>query len=284
MFKGGGESGCRNSSPLFYETKGIHMKLFDQKFAVVDLSLMIREDLPGTWPGHHAYTHESWKFFTSEQEPYATNYFCLDEHYGTHCDAPPHFIPPPDSGIALSGEAGTHYGDRLSLPQMMGKLLVIDARSLQKDGRNGISPWITQEFIQQWEGDNREAGPGDIVVFQTGFDAYYVPGEDGKKYVQYPVADRCSPGWASPSVDAISYLYERGVKCMGIDAASMGAVHDGVPSHQFGLYRDIIYIEGLANLEKVPHIGAYFMFLPIKLGNSTGCPGRAVALVEDASR
>ena len=256
------------------------MKLFDQEYSVVDLSLTIREDLPGTWPGQRPYIHESWKYFNSPDEPYATNYFGLDEHYGTHCDAPTHFIPPPDSGLPLAGEAGTRYGDKLSLPQMMGNLLVVDVRPLQENGQNGVSPWITDEFIQSWEKKNREIGEGDIVVFQTGYDRYYVPGEEGKKYAQRPVADKTFPGWATPSVEALTYLYEKGIMCLGIDAASMGAVHEGAPPHQFGLEKKIIYVEGLANLDSVPAMGANFLFLPVKLGKSTGCIGRAIALVK----
>jgi len=259
------------------------MRLCNQKYTVVDLSLTIREDLPGTWPGHHEFSHTTWKYFISEDEPYATNYFCIDEHCGTHCDAPTHFIPPPESGIALAGVSGTLWGDQLPLSQMMGDMVVIDARPLQRENMDGISPWITEEFIQEWEQSHGEIISGQIVVFQTGFDAYYVPGKEGEKYVQSPVADKNSPGWASPSVGAVSYLYEKGIQCMGIDAASMGAVHEGIPLHQWGLGRNVLYIEGLAHLEKVPSRGAVFVFLPIKLAHSTGCIGRAIALVKEFS-
>jgi isatin hydrolase len=69
------------------------------------------------------------------------------------------------------------------------------------------------------------------------------------------------------------------VTTLGIDAASMGAVHDGAPAHQEALGRGMLFIEGLCGLAALPPVGAYFMFLPLKIADATGCPGRAVALV-----
>ena len=71
---------------------------------VVDLSLTVSERLPGTWPGHMTYAHHNWNWFaevegptgtTRSSAPYQTNFFVIDEHCGTHFDAPTHFVPPP---------------------------------------------------------------------------------------------------------------------------------------------------------------------------------------------
>lgn len=59
----------------------------------------------------------------------------------------------------------------------------------------------------------------------------------------------------------------------------MGAVHQGAPPHQLGLGLGMIYIEGLANLDAVNPTGASFIFLPLKIARSTGCPGRAIAYI-----
>jgi kynurenine formamidase len=70
---------------------------------VVDLSVTLSERLPGTWPGHMNYAHHNWNWFaevegptgrTRSADPYQTNFIVIDEHYGTHFDAPTHFVPP----------------------------------------------------------------------------------------------------------------------------------------------------------------------------------------------
>src|SRR5215204_6939311 len=67
---------------------------------VVDLSVTLSERLPGTWPGHMTFAHHNWNWFaevegptgrTRSIGPYQTNFLVIDEHCGTHFDAPTHF-------------------------------------------------------------------------------------------------------------------------------------------------------------------------------------------------
>lgn len=162
--------------------------------------------------------------------------------------------------------------------RMQGPLKVIDIRILNEQNKAGISPWIEVVHINEWEKRNGELQALDIVVFQTGWDRYYKKKMEGYRYGDGPIRDRKTSGWPSPSVDTLSYLYEKGIVCLGIDSPSMGAVHEGA-HHQFGLGRRMIYIEGLANLDSVPATGATFLFLPLKIARSTGCLGRAIAYV-----
>ncbi|HEX2728644.1 MAG TPA: hypothetical protein VHM16_02750, partial [Rubrobacteraceae bacterium] len=81
------------------------------------------------------------------------------------------------------------------------------------------------------------------------------------------------------SSETAIFLHEKGVKTIGIDAPSIGSAHDGVPVHQEGLSRGMRYIEILTNLDQLPVRGAYFIFMPIKIGRSSGGPGRAMALL-----
>jgi kynurenine formamidase len=71
------------------------------------------------------------------------------------------------------------------------------------------------------------------------------------------------------------------VKTIGIDAPSIGSAHDGVPVHQEGLSRGMRYVEILTNLGELPVRGAYFIFLPVKIAESSGGPGRAMALLTE---
>jgi len=90
------------------------------------------------------------------------------------------------------------------------------------------------------------------------------------------------PGWPAPAPETAIYLHEQGIKTVGIDAPSIGSAHDGVPVHQEGLGRGMRYVEILTNLGELPVRGAFFIFMPLKVANSSGGPGRAMALLGGA--
>lgn len=264
------------------------MSLPKDSTTTVDLSLTLSERLPGTWPGHMRYAHHNWNWFaevdsptgkTRSEAPYQTNFIVMDEHCGTHFDAPTHFVPPEDSGLPMAGPLGAETGDKVPVSDLMGPAVVVDARSLSEGGEPGVSPFITEEHVRRWEEEHGPIREGEVVLLWTGWDRYYVEGSEGSKYMHGPLVTGDSPGWPAPAPEAVVYLHERGVKAVGIDAPSVGAAHDPVPVHQEGLSRGVRYIEGLTNLGELPVRGAYFVFLPIKVAGSSGGPGRAMALV-----
>ena len=155
---------------------------------IVDLSVSLDERFPGTWPGQRWYEHVVWKDFPSTQEPYSTCHFTMDEHCGTHCDAPAHFIRATDK---IESDL---FGEHLDLSRMQGPLAVMDVRYLNKGSECGISPWIEIEDIVKWEHAHQDLSPGDILVFQTGWDSYYLPDEAGSRYVDGPIRDKKTPG------------------------------------------------------------------------------------------
>ena len=255
---------------------------------IVDLSQVLAEDLPTTWPGHMYYQHKLWNWyapaegFAGQKIPsksaYHTRYLIVDEHAGTHFDAPSHFVPPPDSGLRLAGPLGSITGDKVPLEQLQGPAVVIDVRHVSSD-QNGVSPWITAQHVRDWESDHGPLHEGEVVLLFTGWDRFFVDGAEGEKYVIRPVLRKDSPGWPAPSVDLVEYVLSRGVRCLGIDAPSIGAAHQGAPAHEAGLAHGILYVENLTNLERLPVRGSFFVFLPIKIASSSGGPGRAFAYV-----
>jgi kynurenine formamidase len=235
---------------------------------LIDLSVTISQDLPATWPGHFPYIQRPWRDYKDPSE-YKTNFFIMDEHCGTHFDAATHFIP-----HAASGE-------RINLKNLLGSSAVIDVREYVSESKPGESSFITSHIIQDWEKRNGNLQAGEIVLFLTGWDKYYLPGVSGYAYIDGPVRDHATPGWPAPDVEAILYLYRNGIISVGIDAPSIGSVHDGIPVHKKGLSSGMNYIEGLTNLDQLPPRGALFIFLPLKIAGSTGCPGRAIALIPE---
>lgn len=88
-----------------------------RRHPVVDLTLPLAEQLPSTWPGHMPFRATVWTWFADrpgDPQPvraqsgghYQTRWLVLDEHAGTHIDAPRHFVPPPGSGLPHAGTAG----------------------------------------------------------------------------------------------------------------------------------------------------------------------------------
>lgn len=256
---------------------------------MVDLSVTLSEHLPCTWPGHMQYAHKNWNYYAptatpvgelKSAAPYQTFFLVIDEHCGTHFDAPPHFIPPAASGLPWAGEAGSEYGHQVPLGDLSGPAVVIDVRHLNEGAQPGISPFVTAEHIKAWEAQHGALQPGEIVLLRTGWDQHYVAGPAGQAYSFGALVTQQTPGWPSPDPSVPEYLLSRGVPCLGVDTPSVGAAHEGAPVHRVGLSQRIRYIELLAGLGQLPLRGAYFMFLPLKIEGSTGGPGRAIAWLE----
>ena len=260
-----------------------------QSGTILDLSVTLAESFPSAWPGHMPFAHSSWVQFAQQVpgaktlqsvSPYQTNFIIMDEHCGTHFDASTHFIPPEGSGLPFAGPLGENTGEKVRLEDLIGPAAVIDVRFLcHQEGQPGISPTITVEHIGAWESEHGPIQIGEIILFCTGWDAYYKAGADGHRYAQGPLVLRNTPGWPAPEAKTVIYLHEKGVKTIGIDSPSLGSTHNGVPVHQEGLQRGLIYVEGLARLEQLPARGAQFLFLPLKIAGASGCPGRAIAII-----
>jgi len=260
-----------------------------QNGTIVDLTVTLSESLPGSWPGHMPYQRKLFNYFRDNPDntpplqgsrgPYHTALIMMDEHCGTHIDAPAHFIPPPNSGLPNAAEIGKTTAEQLELKKMIGPAAVIDLTELTGQGGPGISPEILPSNIEAWEGKHGRLQPGDIVLFRTDWDKFYQAGPEGSKYVLDPFLMKTAPGWPTPGIPALQLLLDRGIVTIGLDGVSVGSSHDGVPPHVFGLGRGMMYVELLANLKSLPPRGALFVFLPLKIEGGSAGPGRAIGLV-----
>lgn len=260
-----------------------------KKFEIVDLSVTLGNDLPCSWPTLMPFKKQNSNWYTRVEDssgvvkdaaagPFFSEWLVIDEHTGTHFDAPSHFIPAPDSGLLNAGPTGVIFGEDVSLSTMIGEVVVVDMSHLTGLGELGESPYVTKQMLLDWEEKNGKIAPSKIVLLYTGWDKFYGHGEAGNKYSHDAFMKR-GPAWPTLDAEAIIYLHEQGVECFGLDGVSVGSCQEGLSSHVAGLSRGMIYIECLANLDKLPTRGAYFVFLPIKLEKSSGGPGRAIAFV-----
>jgi isatin hydrolase len=244
---------------------------------IIDLSVPLSADHPCAWPGHAPFAIEG-HWFEDAQIPYAHQAIALDEHTGTHFDAPAHFIPPP--GSKFYDGPGRHVtSDEIPLEAFMGPARVVDARGVAAEKR-GESPWIDPSYLDQAVDQDGALQPGDVVLFHTGWsDSHYVAGAAGSAFVADPLAGR-GDAWPAPSADTIRRLADAGVRAIGVDTPTLGAIQDSFGPHLAALERGLVVVEELVGLGALPAVGALFIFLPLKLVGGTGAPGRAVAIVE----
>jgi kynurenine formamidase len=244
---------------------------------IVDLSVTLSEHLPSTWPEHMPFAHKNWSWFEEDElptgactcslGPYVTHFFILDEHAGTHVDAPSHYFREGDSS------------EKIDLSKLIGPAAVVDLRHLDGEAEDGASPAITVAHLEAWEQEHGRFEAGEVVILHTGWSKHYVRGEDGRAFLHEPVVLRSRPAWPAPEPDAAIFLHERGVTTIGIDAPSVGSAEEGNEVHRAGLSREMAFIEGLTNLERLPARGASFVFLPLKIAVASGAPGRAIAVL-----
>jgi kynurenine formamidase len=244
---------------------------------IVDLSVTLSEHLPATWPEHMPFAHKNWSWFEEDElptgactcslGPYVTHFFILDEHAGTHVDAPSHYFREGDSS------------EKIDLSKLIGPAAVVDLRHLDGEAEAGASPAITVAHLEAWEEEHGRFEPGEIALLLTGWSKHYVKGEAGRAFLHEPVVLQSRPAWPAPEADAAIFLHERGVNAIGIDAPSMGSAEEGNEVHRAGLSREMAFIEGLTNLDQLPARGASFVFLPVKIAVASGAPGRAIAVL-----
>jgi kynurenine formamidase len=106
---------------------------------------------------------------------------------------------------------------------------------------------------------------GDIVLFRTGMSENY---QEPVYFEEYPAM----------SEEVASYLVDRKVKMVGVDAGSVDNA-DGFPIHKILLGGEVLIIENLANLDKLTGKEFTVYALPIKL-DIDGAPARVIAEVK----
>src|SRR5438105_2341892 len=215
---------------------------------VVDLSLLVAPDYPCTWP--------TWpRFLISHYErigplsAYNSDVLIIDGNTGTQLDAPPHSVTPPEAGLPNSGPFGRAYADRLPAWQFGGEACVIDCRDLLDATPPGRSPLITRQRIMAWEKKHRALGPGDVVLFRSGYsDKYYKPLPEGRRFIALPLGGK-TPAWPDPDPDCMEYLASRRVMTLGTDSASMAPFPDlAEPTHFAGLRHGMIWTDSGSGL------------------------------------
>jgi kynurenine formamidase len=189
-------------------------------------------------------------------------------HNSTHVDAPWHY------NSRIGGERAATI-DELPLDWFFGPGVVLDM-SAKEEGETIDVPDVESELARI----GHELRERDIVLVRTGRDVF----------VEEPGYMALGPG---VTVDATRWLYERGVRVMGIDAWGWdGPLHlqaqAALESNESGVFwaahqADLPYsqIERLVNLGELPATGFQVACFPLRIVGASAAPARVVALVED---
>lgn len=164
---------------------------------------------------------------------------------GTHIDAPAHCI------------LGGRTVDQLTQQELITSCVVIDASTYCK-----IEDSISEIFIKNFEQLHHPVWANAVVFFYTGWDIFWDSSEKFRGNLNFP----------SLSAAAAKYLIERKIAGIGIDTLSPDKPGDTFPVHEIILGADRFIIENVANLEKLPAIGAIIMVNPLPFEGLTEAP------------
>jgi kynurenine formamidase len=185
----------------------------------------------------------------------------LNEHTGTHVDAPAHFLPP--------GHPHHLWVDEVPIDRWMGRACLV--RCEEVEPRSALSA----DRVLAWESQHGPIERGDIAVFEFGW---------WRKWAVRPDDVAFTTDWPGLGLDCVQLLVERGVKAVGVDTLSPDVFGDlPHPVHKALLGEGVVIVENLANLDRVPP-RFHLMALPLKVKGGSGAPCRATALVPPSSQ
>ena len=245
----------------------------------IDLSLLVAADYPCTWPTFPPFQLNRHRRI-GRLSAYNGDILVIDGNTGTQLDVPPHSVTLPESGLPNAGRFGRAFTDKIPAWQFVGEACVIDCKDLLDSAPNGRSDLIKKERVMAWEKKHRPLGPGDVVLFHSGFsDRYYKPLPEGRRFAADPVAGK-SPVWPGPDPGCMEYLATRKVMTLGIDSTSMGPLPDlAEPTHYAGLKHGMIWTESATSLGALPPTGAFYCMIGPKHAGDPYSVGRAFAIV-----
>jgi kynurenine formamidase len=247
----------------------------------VDLSLLIAPEYPCIWPTFPPFQINHYERI-GPLSAYHSDIVVIDGNTGTQLDVPPHSVAPPETSLPNAGPFGRSYTDVIPAWQFGGEACVIDCRDLRDSAPVGRSPLIKKECVIAWEREHRPLGPGDVVLFYSGYsDAYYKALPAGRRYAALPLEGQ-SPAWPGPDPDCMEYLAGRKVMTAGIDSTSMGPIPElAEPVHYAGLKHGMIWTESNIGLGALPSSGAFYCILSPKYAGAIYSECRAFAIVGD---
>ena len=209
----------------------------------LDLTLTVSESIPN-FPGSPSPQFIAWS--TIKDDGYNLELLFLSSHTGTHLDAPYHFTK---KGAKIH---------QIPVTRLIGVALLIKIKKVKDQT-------ITKKDLLDFERKNGEIKNFSSIIFFT----------DWQKNLNKKFYFTNNPGL---SKSATNYLVSKKINLVGIDSPSIDLGTDKrFTVHKILAKNNILIVENLSNLEKIPTLEFDFIILPLKLKGATGSPVRAIA-------
>lgn len=215
---------------------------------IIDLTRILNEHIT-VYPGTSEPKFEV--INTVEKDGFSEYLLTMVSHTGTHIDAPCHIFKNAKSI------------DQFPVDKFMGSAIVIPCQD-QKE--------ITLKYLQTLE---EKISQVDFILFFTGWQFKW----NTKGYF-----NNCP----IPTIEAAKWLTKFRLKGIGFDAFSVDHIgsaenvtSENLPNHFILLEKEILLIENLTNLDKLPDDPFLFQCVPLYLENIDGSPIRAFATINE---
>jgi len=171
---------------------------------------------------------------------------------GTHMDAPSHCY---ENAKSI---------DDFDLNELCLPTVVIDVSDEAHDNY-----LLSVDRIKAFEKIHGDILRDTCVMIRTGWEKHW---HDAKRYHNQHV-------FPAISEEAAAYLLTKNIAALGIDTLSPDRPDLGYPVHRLLLGAGKCLLENVAQLEKLPSIGAYVLIAPLKIRRGTEAPLRLFGLV-----
>ena len=250
----------------------------DQETHLIDLSYELNENTI-TWPGGSPFERLCSNYKETKKDFYATGQFTVNEHSGTHIDAPFHFN---ENGMTV---------DKLPLTLLIADAYVINIVD-KVFGNSDHNYLLSVDDIHLFEQHiGAPIAPDSIVLIFTGWSQFYKDGVN--KYLgfegEYNPED-FKPKFPGISKEAAHIFVDRKVAGIGLDTPSVdNGLNSASPSNSFPTHRilngnNVFAIENInSNIKHLPIKDFMVFALPLKVTGGTGCAARVFATISSTA-
>lgn len=238
---------------------------------VIDLTNTLSPDfpvivLPAEFGQCEPFRMETVSRYDGDGPAWYWNNISMNEHTGTHFDAPAHWITGKD---VPNGTV-----DALPPADFIHPAVVIDISAQAAADDDFI---LTRDFLADWEAHNGPIPPRHWILLRTDWSkrvgtlSYLNLKDDGAH----------SPG---PDAGAMRFLVlERdcvglGVETVGTDAGQASHFEEPLPAHAILHGHGRYGLQCLTNIDRLPTFGSVIVASPLKIEDGSGSPLRVIAL------
>lgn len=217
-------------------------------------------------PHFSAFKAADFKTLYDHSDGFFAQEFTFPGQYGTHIDAPIHFVP-----------GDNRYVHELELQELVLPLVVID-KSAEAGADNDFT--LYPDDILEFEKEHGKIEAGTFVALRTDWSkrwpsqaAFDNKDDEGNTH---------TPGW---SKEALAFLFEqRSIKAVGhetfdTDSAVEFQKNSALVGEYYVLEQDTYQVEVLTNLDKLPAKGAVIFNIVPKANKASGFPVRSFAIL-----